>query len=189
MTARFSLVTFALCGAAALGGCGSNLPESNTPPPAPAATVVTPAPGSTVITQAPPSGTTTVPPGTVPPGTVPPGTVVVVPGSGTSAPPPRLSASELDALIRGNTASGTTSSGQAYYMRFDRSGHVAYHEGTSYSSTGAWRVTPDGQLCTRFSTINAGAEDCYTVYRNASGTYTYDSPDGHPVGSFAVSPG
>jgi hypothetical protein len=143
---------------------------------------VTPAPGSTVITQAPPSGTTTVQPGTIPPGAV-----VVVPGSGPTVP--RLSASELDALIRGNTASGTTSSGQAYYMRFDRSGHVAYHEGTTYSSTGAWRVTPDGQLCTRFSTINAGAEDCYTVYRNASGTYTYDSPDGHPVGSFAVSPG
>jgi hypothetical protein len=167
-----------------LGGCGSNLPESSAPPPAQAAltppppTVVTAPPGSTVITEPAAPGTATQGPGAV----------VIIHGAGTSTPP-RLDARDIDALVRGNTASGTTSAGAPYYMHFERGGTILYREGANFSATGTWRTEPDGYLCTRFGNINAGAEDCYTLYRNAEGTYTYSSVSGRPIGSFTISPG
>jgi hypothetical protein len=54
--------------------------------------------------------------------------------------------------------------------------------------TGTWHVTDDGQLCSSFSNVNAGVQECYMIYRNGT-TYVYERPDGHPVGSFVVQPG
>ena len=167
----------------ALGACSTDtLPPTDTA--APTASVVTTQPGTTVPVVS----------GTVVPGTIvtAPGTTVIVPGSGSSTvavvPSPRLSNVEVMALMNGSTASGTASNGQAYFAHFQRSGRVDLHEGSDPVAVGTWHVTDDGQLCSGFSNINAGLQQCYTIYRNGS-SYVYERPDGHPVGSFVVQPG
>src|SRR5262249_14256462 len=134
-------------------------------------------------------GTTIVTPVPEAVGTLRPGTVVVVPGSGTSVAPPRLSAGEIDTLISGSTVSGTTVSGAPYFMKFTRGGTVSYREGSNFDATGTWRIAPTGELCSRFNNINSGIENCYTIYRNSNNTFTYERPDGHAIGSFTVVPG
>src|SRR5262249_34850996 len=152
---------------AALGGCASsNLPESSVPPVQTGASVVTVPSGTTIVTPVPEQV-----------GTLQPGTVVVVPGSGTSVAPARLTAIELDTLIAGHAASGVTTSGAPYVMDFTRGGTVKYREGANFESVGTWRITPAGEMCTRFNNINSGIENCYTVYRNGNNTYTYERPD------------
>jgi hypothetical protein len=181
MNNRAPLVGLALGLSTTLAACGGNLPEAPMAPTQSSAIVMpqTVPPQTAIITAVPP-GTTTVQPGTV----------VVVPQSGSSAAPPRLSASEIEALVDGNTASGTTATGKPYVMQFKHSGGLFYREGSEFTGNGDWRVTTDGQLCSRFANINSGAESCYTIYRTANtATYTYERPDGHPVGSFTVSLG
>jgi hypothetical protein len=169
----------------ALGACSTEtLPPTNTA--APTASVVTTQPGTTIPVV---PGTVVTAPGTV---VTAPGTVAVVPSSGSSTvavvPAQRLNNFELLALMNGNTASGTATNGQPYYAHFQRSGRVDLHEGSNPVAIGTWRVTDDGQLCSGFSNINAGLQECYTVYRNGA-SYVYERPDGRPVGSFVVQPG
>ncbi len=109
-----------------------------------------------------------------------------VAGAGT---PARLNSLEVQEVMAGNTASGTTRSGRPYYAKFARDGSLAYREGTNdFSAVGSWHVTQDGMLCSRFPSVNAGAESCYALYRNPDG-YSYQRADGHPVGTFKVVPG
>src|SRR5262249_43061701 len=177
MTHRCLTSLAAVAALAALGGCTShNLPETATPPVQSGPSVVT----------VPPSGTTIITPVPEVVGTLQPGTVIVVPGSGTSVPPGRLTAAEIDTLISGNTASGTTASGAPYFMHYTRGGTIRYHEGASFESAGTWRISPAGELCSRFNNINSGIENCYTLYRSGNNTFTYERPDGRPVGTFTV---
>jgi hypothetical protein len=166
----------------ALGACsGDNLPAT--------ATSATPTTTTTVVTTQP-----AAPAGTV---VTAPGAVTTVPGSGSSTvttstttvtPSPRLDSLELLNLLNGSTASGTASNGNPYYAHFQRSGRIDLHESSATVATGTWHVTDDGQLCSSFVNVNAGALECYTVYRNGT-NYVYERPDGHPVGSFVVQPG
>ncbi|HZS84339.1 MAG TPA: hypothetical protein VFA50_15800 [Stellaceae bacterium] len=175
MIFRPSSLILALAALGALGACstrGESTASATTPAPSSAATVTTPS-------------TTT---------TVTPGTTVITPNSGTSTaivPATRLTANEIDHIVMGNTISGTTKSGQPYYMKFMQGGEVTYHQGGNYTAAGTWRVSPNGELCTRFGTIANGAEQCYTLYHNANVTngYVYERPDGQPVGQFVVTPG
>lgn len=169
-----SRIAYMLTALGALGACGTDtLPPTNTP--GPSASVVTTQPVVTTV------------PGTI---VTPPGTVAVVNPSPTLAvvPAPRLSSAEILALLTGNTVSGTASDGQPYYARFMRNGSVNLREGSNYTANGSWHVTADGQLCSSLSNVNSGIEQCYTLYRGGSG-YVYERPDGHPVGSFTVTPG
>jgi hypothetical protein len=155
---------------AALAACssGGNLPQSSVPA---SQTVVVAQPGVT-------------------PTAVPAGNVVVLANTGSTVTltPARLTALEIRTLIAGNTASGTTSSGKPYWLKFQSGGTVAYHEG-DFGTSGSWRVGADS-LCSRFPNINNGTEECYTLYRTADGTnYVYERPDGNAIGSFTVSPG
>jgi hypothetical protein len=169
MTGRSAPLGVALALLGTLGACTSNLPET-----------ATTAPANTVIVASPSGATATA---------VQPGGVVVVPsGSTVSVTTTRLSGSEIQAVLAGNTASGTTSGGKPYYMKFGRGGTLNYREGATFVAVGDWRVTPDDQLCSRFVNVNSGAEQCYTLYRSADG-YVYERPDGHPIGNFVVSPG
>lgn len=174
---------------AALAGCvNDTLPRTNTAGPAPAAVVTT----QPVVTTTQPVVTTT----TVP--VVTTGTLVTTPGTTTittvptaatvAVVPARLSSSDIVATMAGNTASGTTADGQPYYAKFLRSGQLIYRQGSNYQDSGSWRVTTDGQLCSRLAATNSGIEQCYTLYRTSDG-YVYERPDGYPVGRFVVTPG
>jgi hypothetical protein len=168
----------------ALGACSSdNLPATATSAPA------TPTTTTTVVTTQPAVTTGTL--------VTAPGAVTVVPSSGSStvttstttvSPSPRLGSLEILTLLNGSTASGTASNGMPYYAHFQRGGRVDLHESSATVANGTWHVTDDGQLCSSFSNVNAGATECYTIYRNGT-NYVYERPDGHPVGSFVVQPG
>jgi hypothetical protein len=173
MIVRVPYSLLALAAAGALAGCSGPLPETATSAP------VTPA---AVTPQ-----TVVVPPGTL---VSSPGAVTVVPNSGSSVAVARtrLTGSEIASLLSDNTASGTTASGQPYWVHFNRDGTLYYRQSTNYSDNGTWQATADGRLCSRLAHVNSGVGECYTLYR--SGTqYVYHSPDGQPVGSFTVSPG
>ena len=174
----------------ALGACtsASNLPANNAPMPTASTSTTTTTTTQPVVTTA--NGATIVSGTLVTP---PPGTVMMMPSSGSSTvtvttPAPRLSNLELLTLLSGSTASGTASDGNPYYAHFQRSGRVDLHEANYAVETGTWRVTDDGQLCSALSNVNAGIEQCYTIYRSGTG-YVYERPDGHPVGGFAIQPG
>jgi hypothetical protein len=168
----------------ALGACsGDNLPATATSAPAAPATTTT----TVVTTQQTPAGTLVTPPGTV---TAVPssGSSTVTTSTTTVTPPSRLSSLEIHNLLNGSTVSGTASSGRPYYAHFQRSGRVDLHETSAAVATGTWSVTDGGQLCSSFSNVNAGAVECYTIYRDGA-NYVYERPDGNPVGSFVVQPG
>lgn len=175
----------------ALGGCASNLPERSTavvpsnkpvaegtvisPTPAPVATVpgaVVP-PGSSVVTTT----TTAGAPGTVT--YAPTQTAGIVPG----ALPARLSSSEILPLIDGNTATGVASNGQTYYVHFLRDGRLRFRE-NDYVDSGSWRVTNDNRLCSTLTKINAGVEECYSLYRE--GNNVAFEHNGTRAGTFTV---
>jgi len=179
---RSSSAIFMAAALGALGACSANnMPSTATSTPAPAST-------TTVVTTQ-----SAVPPGTLVTG---PGAVAVVPSSGsstvttstTTVTSPRLGSLEIQNLLNGSTASGTASNGNPYYAHFQRSGRVDLHQSSATVETGTWHVTDDGQLCSSFSNVNAGAVECYTIYRNGA-NYVYERPDGNPVGSFVVQPG
>jgi hypothetical protein len=183
MKTRASRLVLMIAAMGALGACGSN----DTLPPAvaaPGAATVTPPPAVAVA-----PGVTT---GPLIAGSLvgPPGTYVVVPSSdgSTAVVPSRLSSTDIAAVVSGNTASGMTADGQPYYTKFRRDGSLTFREGSNYVANGNWRVTTDGELCSRLANVNFGTEQCYTLYRSGSG-YVYERPDGHPVGNFVISPG
>ncbi|MBV8652997.1 MAG: DUF995 domain-containing protein [Alphaproteobacteria bacterium] len=181
---RASTALLMVTAAGALGACsGDNLPATATSAPA------TPTTTTTVVTTQPaaPTGTVVTAPGAAP--AVPSsGSSTVTTSTTTVAPSPRLSSLEVLTLLNGSTASGTASNGNPYYAHFQRSGRVDLHQSSATVETGTWHVTDDGQLCSSFSNVNAGAIECYTIYRNGT-NYVYERPDGHPVGSFVVQPG
>jgi hypothetical protein len=174
----------------ALGGCASNLPERSTavvpsnqpvaegtvisPTPAPVTTapgVVVP-PGSSVVTTTTTSGApvTTY---------APTQTAGIVPG----ALPARLGSREILPLIDGNTATGIASNGQTYYVHFLRDGRMRFRE-NDFRDDGSWRVTGDNRLCSTLTKINAGVEECYTLYRE--GNNVAFERNGTRVGTFTV---
>jgi hypothetical protein len=159
---------------AALAACGGETP--------PQTAVLAPPP---VVVQPPPS---VVVPGTV---LTPAPGIVVPPTSGiagtTAAPaatPARLGTDEIAKLLAGNTVTGVASDGRAYAAYFLPDGRVLFRTGTTTDS-GTWRATSDGRLCSSLARIDRGAEQCYSLYRAASG-YRFDRPDGNQVGSFQV---
>jgi hypothetical protein len=176
----------------ALGGCANTLPERSTaavpsnppvaegavisPTPAPVATapgIVVP-PGSSVVTTTTTSGT---------PGSAttyaPTQTAGIVPG----ALPAQLRSSEILPLVGGNTATGVASNGQTYYVHFLRDGRMRFRE-NDFRDTGSWRVTSDNQLCSTLTKINAGVEECYTLY--PEGNNVAFERNGTRVGTFTV---
>jgi hypothetical protein len=174
MIVRAPYSLLALAAAGALAACSSGpLPETATSAPMMPA-VVTP---QTVM----------VPAGTL---VTSPGAVTVVPNSGSSVAVTRtrLTGTEIASLLSDNTASGTTSDGQPYWVHFNRDGTLNYRQSTNYSDSGTWQATADGRLCSRLAHVNSGVGECYTLYRSGA-QYVYDNPDGRPVGSFTISPG
>jgi hypothetical protein len=170
MIARPASLVFALSTLALLGACGSTSSETRT--------ASSPAgPVGPVVTSVPPGVTY-----------VEPGTVIVAPSTGSSVAPAHLSGAEVRGLLSGNTASGMTSAGQPYIMRFSPSGSVTLGEAGSLVREGTWQVTPDGRLCSQFDTANTGFDDCYTLHHSGPG-YVFEGSDGHPAGNFTVTPG
>jgi hypothetical protein len=108
-----------------------------------------------------------------------PAAVVVAPVA-----PYRMSAADVLASLTNNTASGIGTTGTAYYVYFLPDGRQRFRQGY-FTDVGSWRVLPDGSFCTRLTQINAGAEQCYTLYRNGSGI-SFQYLNGAPAGSFTV---
>jgi hypothetical protein len=99
----------------------------------------------------------------------------------------RLTAAEVRVLIAGNTAAGIAANGQPYYAYFRPDGAVEFRQ-ADLSDSGSWRVMPDGRICSTLTRINAGAEQCYSLYRNGTNV-DYHRPDGNRVGTFTVEAG
>jgi hypothetical protein len=167
MIARPVSLCLALSTLAAVGACSSGTPVTRTAS----------APAGSVVASVPPGMTY-----------VEPGTVIVAPSSGSTVAPAHLSGAEVERILSGNTASGTTSAGQPYVMRFSPGGMVTLSEAGSSVREGTWHVAPDGRLCSQFDKVDAGFDDCYTLHRSGSG-YMYEGSDGHPAGNFTIKPG
>jgi hypothetical protein len=106
--------------------------------------------------------------------------------AGTSTPggPTKMTPTEIQSMLANNTATGVSRSGSAYYAWFSPSGQVRFVEG-EVRDTGTWRILPDGQLCTQMARLNAGQDQCYSIYREGQ-VLTYDRPDGTTIGTFSV---
>jgi hypothetical protein len=176
-------VLLPLAAVLALAACSGPLPEGSTPrvtsavvtpqqpvviagsPFAPSPVYVVPSTGQQYVTVTPPSS-----------------------GSSTFlAAPARLSAGETLAVLSDNTATGVTTNGQVYYAYFKRDGQLQFAE-PNYRDSGAWRVLPDGSLCSQLNKANSGVEQCYVLYREGN-NIRFDRPDGGKVGAFTVEPG
>jgi hypothetical protein len=79
---------------------------------------------------------------------------------------------------------GLRPNGTPYYAYFQPNGQERFREGDAYAS-GAWRVLPDGRLCTQLARFNGGAEQCY-VLSHSGNVVTFQSPDGTQAGSFTL---
>ena len=173
-----ALLRLACAGAAliALGACADTVPTGSTNQPS-------------TVAAAPPPSTVVVPPPAV--ATPPVAAQPVVPGSGTTtAPavvPARLAPAEIAAVLADNTVTGVAANGRPYFAYFARDGRLKFRQ-DEYRDGGSWRIASDGRLCSTLTRINAGVEECYSIYRNGA-DFRYDRPDGNPVGTFAVQPG
>jgi hypothetical protein len=167
----------------ALGGCAENeaLPQASQPA----------VPSAVVATQPQTAPQYVTPSGAIiTPAAPQPTTVVVangVSGSSVAMPGTRLTAAEVRILIAGNTAAGIAANGQPYYAYFRPDSAVAFRQ-ADLADSGSWRVLPDGRICSTLTRINAGAEQCYSLYRNGTNV-DYHRPDGNRVGTFTVEAG
>ena len=88
-----------------------------------------------------------------------------------------LSHSELQALhARTRTLKGTNANGVRGAGTYTTDGVAKLDWGTG-EATGTWRIK-DGKFCTTYSTVQSGAERCFTVYKTAENEYTSFNPDG-----------
>jgi hypothetical protein len=174
-------LAFALAAAAGLAACSSADKEPATTLPA--------------VPPGPPAAEAKPPVLPVVPGAVVTAPIVPIPRNsgiaGTSATPVsalgKLSAADLQKMVAGNTAIGVAANGQEYWAYFDAAGTLKFRQG-AFRDAGKWRVADDGQLCSTLEKINAGVEQCYTLYRNGNAVL-FERPAGNPVGSFTLKPG
>lgn len=142
-------------------------------------------PGPVAVTSPPPppvTGAVVAPPDASAPGlsgsSVPPSDQA----TGNGAVP--LSASDALALLANNTALGITDAGLPYEAYFSNNGAVHLREPT-LNDTGTWRVLPNGEVCSRLSQINSGAENCYTLSRYGD-VILFSPRNGPAIGSIRV---
>lgn len=99
--------------------------------------------------------------------------------AGCAAAPPApatLGAAELQALVVGNTLSGSTLQ-RAQFALYFRPDGTAAGELAGVAAVGAWRLTPAGQLCTRFPawdhSVWAGGREVCHGFRRTDGGYSF----------------
>jgi hypothetical protein len=168
----------------ALVGCSA-------PGPVPESTAAVP-PGTPVVTTAPVVVAPPVAIATPPVAAVP--VVPVAPGAGTSAvplaAPGRITPSEVNSLLSGNTITGIDrATGQPYTMLLASNGQLRYRQG-NLVDVGTWRSGPDGRFCTTRAQF-PGREECYWLYRTAtpSAVRFDNAASGISMGTFTVLPG
>ena len=116
-----------------------------------------------------------------PPPPAPPLTSALPPSAPTSAP---LSSAQDQALVSGNTVSGTAENGQPYFAFFSPTGTIHFRQG-SFEDNGTWHPSADGRLCTLYRQVGGGAEHCYAFYQIGPQVVFYE-PSGQYGGAFTV---
>ncbi|MHB1372503.1 MAG: DUF995 domain-containing protein [Thauera sp.] len=74
-----------------------------------------------------------------------------------------LDAAKAQTLLSGNTATGTTASGNGFMIYNAPDGTMRGKSGNS-SDAGKWEVTTDGQHCNQWTTWRGGERRCARLY-------------------------
>ena len=97
-----------------------------------------------------------------------------------------LEAAKIRTLLSGNTAAGTTASGNGYMVFHAADGTMRGKSGNS-SDAGKWEVRPDGQFCNQWTTWRRAQQRCARLYE-ADGEIRYFE-DGNFAGRYKVENG
>lgn len=79
---------------------------------------------------------------------------------------PALSAQDVQALVVGNTGTGTMSGSNATFAMYVMPGGRAELRRPTGIEAGNWQITPDGKFCAKWELFRGGEEYCQRVYRN-----------------------
>lgn len=109
----------------------------------------------------------------------PPGPALV--GGGPAAG--RMSAQEVLAAMTDNTIA-VLRDGVAYHAYLHHDGRQRFRQG-EWNDQGAWRVTDDGQFCSRLERTGGNFEQCYAIVRLDNGSFAFER-DGRRVGTFLL---
>lgn len=103
---------------------------------------------------------------------------IAVMASGIAHAEEPLTAAEVRAALLGNTGVGTTSRGDAYWVYRNPNGEQVLQTDGGFSDEGEWRITDDGELCSKWEKIRKGEELCLKFYRLGEDRYKYFKPNG-----------
>jgi len=79
---------------------------------------------------------------------------------------PAMSATDVQALVVGNTGTGTMSGSNATFAMYVLPGGKAELRRPTGIEAGNWQITPDGKFCAKWELFRGGEEYCQRVYRN-----------------------
>ena len=89
-----------------------------------------------------------------------------------------LSGAEIEALLSGSVAEGTTSKGAGYQVRYDADGSAHFKlDNNSFADDGQWSVEGDA-YCAEWDRIRKGKRGCWTVTDLGDGRYAFGGIDG-----------
>lgn len=86
-----------------------------------------------------------------------------------------LESAKIRTLLSGNTAAGTTASGNGFMIFHATDGTMRGKSGNS-RDTGKWEITGDGQFCNQWSTWRGAERRCARLYE-ADGEIRYFEGD------------
>lgn len=101
----------------------------------------------------------------------------------------RLSASEIESLLSGNTLSGRTERGADFHVYHSANGQTSGQARLSYYDVGSWDVTDNGEYCRQWTNWREGARDCFEVFRVGDNHYRIKAVNYHYDSSFRIQEG
>jgi putative hemolysin len=79
---------------------------------------------------------------------------------------PALSAPDVQALVVGNTGTGTMSGSNATYAMYVMPGGRAELKRPTGIEDGNWQITPDGKFCVKWELFRGGEDYCQRIYKD-----------------------
>ena len=103
--------------------------------------------------------------------------------------PHQLTAAEVRATMPNSTEYAIGNYGpKTYATYYSANGHIHF-KGPDAEDFGTFRITDDGQMCTKYEQYRRGQETCQTVWLTAPNTLETHLPDGKIVKPTAWSAG
>lgn len=99
-----------------------------------------------------------------------------------------MSGEQVKQTVTGSTFTRTNNNQRFWsYYKGDRTAHLKSDRGLT--DKGAWRVTPEGEFCVKWTTVRQGQEGCWKNLRVESRILRMDGVAGMPDNAAEMLPG